>query len=69
MKNPNNIDDALDEVVKYWEARQVRSKDVGARRHSQRVARTSPGDSSESNEDGPGCDTEVNPRVARSYGK
>ena len=69
MKNPNNIDDALDEVVKYWEACQVSSKDVGVRHHPQRVARTSPGDSSESDEDGSGSDTEVNPRVARSFGK
>ena len=69
VKNPTNIDDALDEVVKYWEARQVSSKDVGVRRHPQRVARTSPGDSSESDEDGSGSDTEVNPRVARSFGK
>ena len=38
MKNPNNIDDALDEVVKYREAHQVSSKDVGVRRHPQRVA-------------------------------
>ena len=42
VKNPNNIDDVLDEVVKYREARQVNSKDVGGRRHPQRVARTSP---------------------------
>ena len=69
MKNPKNIDDALDEVVKYWEACQVSSKDVGARHHPLRVARTSPGDSSESDEDGSGSDTEVNPRVARSFGK
>ena len=61
MKSPNNIDDALDEVVKYREACQVNSKDVGARRHPQRVAQTSPGDSSESDEDGSGNDTEVNP--------
>ena len=67
MKNPNNIDDDLDEVVKYWEAHQVSSKDVGARHHSQRVALTNPGDSSESDEDGSGRDTEVNPRVARSF--
>ena len=69
VKNPTNIDDALDEVVKYWEAHQVSSKDVGVRCHPQRVARTSPGDSSESDEDGSGSDTEVNPRVARSFGK
>ena len=69
VKNPNNIDDALDEVVKYREARQVSSKDVGVRRHPQRVVQTSPGDSSESDEDGSGSDTEVNPRVARSFGK
>ena len=29
MKNPTNVDNALDEVVKYWEACQVSSKDVG----------------------------------------
>ena len=69
VKNPTNIDDALDEVVKYREAHQVSSKDVGVRRHPQRVARTSPGDSSESDEDGSGSDTKVNPRVARSFGK
>ena len=43
VKNPNNIDDALDEEVKYWEACQVSSKDVGVKRHPQRVAQTSPG--------------------------
>ena len=69
VKNPNNIDDALDEVVKYREACQVSSKDVRVRRHPQRVAWTSPGDSSESDKDGSGSDTEVNPRVARSFGK
>ena len=69
VKNLTNIDDALDEVVKYREARQVSSKDVGARHHHQRVAWTSPGDSSESDEDESGSDTEVNPRVARSFGK
>ena len=69
VKNPNNIDDALDEVVKYREARQVSSKDVGVRCHPQRVAWTSPRDSSESDEDGSGSDTEVNPRVARFFGK
>ena len=69
VKNPNNIDDALDEVVKYREARQVSSKDVGVRHHPQRVTQTSPGDSSESDEDGSGSDTEVNPRVARSLRK
>ena len=69
VKNPTNIDDALDEVVKYWEACQVSSKDVGVRCHPQRVAHTSPGDSSESDDDGSGSDTEVNPRVARSFGK
>ena len=42
---------------------------MGVRRHPQRVALTSPGDSSESDEDGSGSDTEVNPRVARSFGK
>ena len=47
----------------------MNSKDVGVRRHPQRVTRTSPGDSSESDEDGSGSDTEVNPRVARSFGK
>ena len=45
------------------------SKDVGMRHHPQRVVQTSPGDSSESDEDGSGSDTEVNPRVARSFGK
>ena len=69
VKNPTNIDDTLDEIVKYWEARQVSSKDVGVRRHHQRVARTSPGDSSGSDDDELGSDTEVNPRVARSFGK
>ena len=69
VKNPTNIDDALDEVVKYREAHQVNSKDVGVRCHPQRVARTSPGDSSESDDDGSGSDIEVNPRVARSFGK
>ena len=69
VKNPTNIDNALDEVVKYWEAHQVSSKDVGARHHPQRVAQTSPGDSSESDEDESGSDTEVNLRVARSFGK
>ena len=69
VKNPTNIDNALDEVVKYREAHQVSSKDVGVRRHPQGVARTSPGNSSDSDEDGSGSDTEVYPRVARSFGK
>ena len=38
VKNPTNIDDALDEVVKYREAHQVSLKDMSTRRHPQRVA-------------------------------
>ena len=38
VKNPTNIDNALDEVVKYREARQVSLKDMSTRRHPQRVA-------------------------------
>ena len=38
VKNPTNIDNALDEVVKYREACQVSLKDMSTRRHPQRVA-------------------------------
>ena len=38
VKNPTNIDNALDEVVKYREARQVSLKDMSTRYHPQRVA-------------------------------
>ena len=64
VKNPTNIDNALDEVVKYREACQVSLKDMSTRRHPQRVARTSTEDNSESDNDEPSSDTEANPRVA-----
>ena len=64
VKNPTNIDNALDEVVKYREARQVSLKDMSTRRHPQRVARTSTEDTSESDNDESSSDTEANPRVA-----
>ena len=38
VKNPTNIDNALDEVIKYREARQVSLKDMSTRHHPQRVA-------------------------------
>ena len=38
VKNPTNIDNALNEVVKYREARQVSLKDMSTRRHPKRVA-------------------------------
>ena len=69
VKSPTNIDNALDEVVKYREARQVSLKDMSTRRHPQRVARTSTEDTSESDNDESSSDTEVNPRVARAFGK
>ena len=69
VKNPTNIDNALDEVVKYREARQVSLKDMSTRRHPQRVARTSTEDTSESDNDESSSDTETNPRVARAFGK
>ena len=63
VKNPTNIDNALNEVFKYREARQVSLKDMSTRRHPQRVARTSTGDTSESDNDESSSDTEANPRV------
>ena len=69
VKNPTNIDNALDEVVKYREARQVSLKDMSTRRHPQRVARTSTEDTSESDNDESSSDTEANPRIARAFGK
>ena len=47
VKNPTNIDNALNEVVKYREACQVSLKDMSTRRHPQRVARTSTEDTSD----------------------
>ena len=64
VKNPTNIDNALNEVVKYREARQVSLKDMSTRHHPQRVARTSTEDTSESDNDESSSDTEANPRVA-----
>ena len=64
VKNPTNIDNALDEVVKYREARQVSLKDMSTRHHPQRVARTSTEDTSESDNDESSSDTETNPTVA-----
>ena len=64
VKNPTNIDNALNEVVKYREARQVSLKDMSTRCHPQRMARTSTEDTSESDDDESSSDTEANPRVA-----
>ena len=69
VKNPTNIDNALDEVLKYREARQVSLKDMSTRHHPQRVARTSTEDTSESDNDESSSDTEANPRVAQAFGK
>ena len=58
VKNPTNIDNALNEVVKYREARQVSLKDMSTRRHPQRVARTSTEDTSQSDNDESSSDTD-----------
>ena len=69
VKNPTNIDNTLNEVVKYREAHQVSLKDMSIRCHPQRVARTSTEDTSESDNDESSSDTEANPRVAQAFGK